>query len=95
MAPQDPNAPTDSNGTSLLVTAVATLVISWLSVALRTYVRAGMTMSFQVDDWVMLAGLVSASYGYLEFNLRALTLSLDRPTSQYRAPSSSQESPMA
>ncbi|KAI0911169.1 hypothetical protein F4823DRAFT_319787 [Ustulina deusta] len=59
MAPQDPNAPTDSNGTSLLVTAVATLVISWLSVALRTYVRAGMTMSFQVDDWVMLAGLAN------------------------------------
>ncbi|KAI0434531.1 hypothetical protein F5Y09DRAFT_295729 [Xylaria sp. FL1042] len=59
MAPQDPNAPTDSNGTGLLVAATVTLVISWLSVALRTYVRAGMTMSFQSDDWVMLAGLAN------------------------------------
>lgn len=62
MAPQDPNAPTDSNGIGLLVAATVTLFISWLSVALRTYVRAGMTMSFQVDDWVMLAGLVCALY---------------------------------
>ncbi|KAI1352528.1 hypothetical protein F5Y01DRAFT_90681 [Xylaria sp. FL0043] len=59
MAPQDPNAPTDSNGTGLLVAAVVTLAVSWLSVALRTYVRAGMTRSFQSDDWVMLAGLAN------------------------------------
>ncbi|KAI1312881.1 hypothetical protein F5Y03DRAFT_407678 [Xylaria venustula] len=59
MAPQDPNAPTDSNGIGLLVAAIVTLVISWLSVALRTYVRAGMTRSFQSDDWVMLAGLAN------------------------------------
>ncbi|KAI1423025.1 hypothetical protein F5Y12DRAFT_567093 [Xylaria sp. FL1777] len=59
MAPQDPNAPTDSNGTGLLVAAIVALVISWLSVALRTYVRAGMTRSFQSDDWVMLAGLAN------------------------------------
>lgn len=59
MAPQDPNAPTDSNGVGLLVAAIVTLVISWLSVALRTYVRAGMIKSFQVDDWVMLAGLAN------------------------------------
>lgn len=59
MAPQDPNAPTDSNGVGLLVVAVVTLAISWFSVALRTYVRAGMIKSFQVDDWVMLAGLAN------------------------------------
>ncbi|GAP82506.2 putative integral membrane family protein [Rosellinia necatrix] len=59
MAPQDPNAPTDSNGIGLLITAVVTLSISWLSVALRTYVRAGLIKSFQVDDWVMLAGLAN------------------------------------
>ncbi|KAI1363597.1 hypothetical protein F5Y08DRAFT_354294 [Xylaria arbuscula] len=71
MAPQDPNAPTDSNGAGLLVAASVTLFISWLSVALRTYVRAGMTMSFQVDDWVMLAGLanftVSCSFVFVGF----------------------------
>ncbi|KAI1180777.1 hypothetical protein F4777DRAFT_172206 [Nemania sp. FL0916] len=59
MAPQDPNAPTDSNGIGLLVTAIVTLAISWLSVALRTYVRAGIIMAFQIDDWVMLAGLAN------------------------------------
>ncbi|KAI1754601.1 hypothetical protein F4782DRAFT_37602 [Xylaria castorea] len=59
MAPQDPNAPTDSNGVGLLVTGVVTLSIAWLSVALRTYVRAVMMKSFQVDDWVMLAGLAN------------------------------------
>ncbi|KAF2969383.1 hypothetical protein GQX73_g4190 [Xylaria multiplex] len=59
MAPQDPNAPTDSNGGGLLTAAIVTLVIAWPSVALRTYVRAVMTMSFQVDDWVMLAGLAN------------------------------------
>jgi len=58
MAPQDPNAPTDSNGLGLLVTGIVTLAVSWLSVGLRTYVRAVMTGSFQVDDWIMLAGLV-------------------------------------
>ncbi|GAW16977.1 hypothetical protein ANO14919_064260 [Xylariales sp. No.14919] len=61
MAPQDPNAPTDSNGGGLLAAAIATLIISWLSVALRTYVRAVMTRSFQMDDWVMLAGLANFS----------------------------------
>ncbi|KAI0458016.1 hypothetical protein F5B21DRAFT_59407 [Xylaria acuta] len=59
MAPQDPNAPTDSNGVGLLVTGIATLSIAWLSMALRTYVRAVMMKSFQVDDWVMLAGLAN------------------------------------
>ncbi|KAI0550759.1 hypothetical protein F4679DRAFT_191648 [Xylaria curta] len=59
MAPQDPNAPTDSNGVGLLVTGIVTLSIAWLSVALRAYVRAVMMKSFQVDDWVMLAGLAN------------------------------------
>ncbi|KAI0525674.1 hypothetical protein F5B22DRAFT_658467 [Xylaria bambusicola] len=72
MAPQDPNAPTDTNGPSLLVAAIVTLSISSLSVALRTYVRAGMTRSFQIDDWVMLAGLanftVSCSFIFAGFS---------------------------
>ncbi|TGJ86024.1 hypothetical protein E0Z10_g2753 [Xylaria hypoxylon] len=59
MAPQDPNASNASNGGGLLAAAIVTLIISWLSVALRTYVRAGLTKSFQVDDWVMLAGLAN------------------------------------
>ncbi|KAI0400568.1 hypothetical protein F4802DRAFT_476994 [Xylaria palmicola] len=59
MAPQDPNAPTDNNGVGLLVIGVVMLIIAWLSMALRTYVRAVMMKSFQVDDWVMLAGLAN------------------------------------
>ncbi|KAI8625124.1 hypothetical protein F5Y19DRAFT_272758 [Xylariaceae sp. FL1651] len=59
MAPQDPTAPTDSNGDGLLVTAIVALIISWLSVAMRVYVRAIMMNSFKVDDWVMLAGLAN------------------------------------
>ncbi|KAI1761439.1 hypothetical protein GGR53DRAFT_28097 [Hypoxylon sp. FL1150] len=55
MAAQDPNAPTDSNGSALVVTAVIMLTFSWLSVALRSFVRAKLTNGFQWDDWVMLA----------------------------------------
>ncbi|KAI1262467.1 hypothetical protein F5Y18DRAFT_151471 [Xylariaceae sp. FL1019] len=59
MAAQDPTAPKDSNGAGLYVAATVTLSIAWLSVSLRTYVRAIMTKSFQADDWVMLAGLAN------------------------------------
>ncbi|KAH8167525.1 hypothetical protein CIB48_g683 [Xylaria polymorpha] len=59
MAPQDPTAPTDSNGIGLLVTGIVTLSFAWLSMALRTYVRAVIMKSFQVDDWVLLAGLAN------------------------------------
>ncbi|KAI0157657.1 hypothetical protein GGR57DRAFT_51727 [Xylariaceae sp. FL1272] len=59
MAAQDPTTLKDSNGAGLYIAAIVTLSISWLSVSLRTYVRAIMTKSFQVDDWVMLAGLAN------------------------------------
>ncbi|KAI8966161.1 hypothetical protein F5Y11DRAFT_214906 [Daldinia sp. FL1419] len=55
MAAQDPNAPTDSNGSALVATAVAMLTLSWLSVSLRSFVRAKLTNGFQWDDWLMLA----------------------------------------
>ncbi|KAJ8127851.1 hypothetical protein O1611_g5785 [Lasiodiplodia mahajangana] len=42
----DPNAPTDSNGLGLLVTAIVMLVVSWLSVALRTYANFTVSCSF-------------------------------------------------
>ncbi|KAI1464495.1 uncharacterized protein F4812DRAFT_156791 [Daldinia caldariorum] len=54
MAAQDPNAPTDSNGGALVATAVAMLAFSWLSVSLRSFVRAKLTNGFQWDDWLML-----------------------------------------
>ncbi|KAK2047724.1 integral membrane family protein [Colletotrichum somersetense] len=43
----------ESNGGALVATAVAFLVLSWVSVLLRCYVRAFMTNGFQVDDWFM------------------------------------------
>ncbi|KAI3325038.1 hypothetical protein HD806DRAFT_463794 [Xylariaceae sp. AK1471] len=85
MAPQDPNAPTDSNGIGLLVAAVVALIISWLSVALRAYVRAVVIRSFQVDDWVMLAGLVNFTVS-CSFIFAGLTFGLgrhNRSLSQY------------
>lgn len=58
MAAQDPNAPTDSNGGALVATAFTMLAISWLSVSLRSFVRAKLTNGFQWDDWLMLAAQV-------------------------------------
>ncbi|CAN8095686.1 unnamed protein product [Discula destructiva] len=42
------------NGGALLVTVVFFQVLTWLSVALRTYVRVALTKNFQSDDWLML-----------------------------------------
>jgi len=46
--------PTENNGGALVGTAVSFLVLTYISVALRTYVRAILTKSFQADDWLML-----------------------------------------
>lgn len=46
------------NGCALVVTAAIFLVLTWLSVALRTYVRTFMTKAFQMDDWLMLLAQV-------------------------------------
>lgn len=39
-------------------TAIAFLVMSWISVALRTYTRAFIMKGFQLDDWFMLIAQV-------------------------------------
>ncbi|KAK7953950.1 integral membrane family protein [Apiospora saccharicola] len=54
MAAQDPTVSTESNGFALLVTSVVFLTLTWISVFLRTYVRAIMLKGFQADDWLML-----------------------------------------
>lgn len=46
------------NGDDLKATAILFLVLTGLSVGLRTYVRGFMTTSFQVDDWLMLVAQV-------------------------------------
>ncbi|KAI1337478.1 hypothetical protein F5Y15DRAFT_155406 [Xylariaceae sp. FL0016] len=61
MAAQDPTAPTDTNGGALVVTAIVMLIVSWLSVCLRSYVRAILTNGFQADDWLMLVAQANFS----------------------------------
>ncbi|KAI3399330.1 hypothetical protein diail_7285 [Diaporthe ilicicola] len=48
----------DYNGGALVGTAVSFLIMTFLSVGLRTYVRGVLTKSFLADDWLMLAAQV-------------------------------------
>ncbi|KAK6075653.1 integral membrane family protein [Seiridium cupressi] len=59
MAAQDPNVSTESKGGALVGTAAAFLALSWLSVFLRTYVRAVMLKGFRADDWLMLVAQIN------------------------------------
>ncbi|KAI1847206.1 hypothetical protein JX265_011882 [Neoarthrinium moseri] len=54
MSAQDPTVSTENNGGALVGTSIAFLILTWLSVFLRTYVRAFMLKGFQADDWLML-----------------------------------------
>lgn len=66
MSAQDPNASTESKGGALVATAAAFMTLSWLSVLLRTYVRAIMLKGFQADDWLMLVAQVCHLHTRLE-----------------------------
>lgn len=44
----------ETNGTSLVSTAAVFLILSWISVLLRTYTRAVLMKGLQLDDWIML-----------------------------------------
>lgn len=57
MADQDIDL-TETNGAALVGTAIVFLVLSWISVALRTYTRAVVMTGFQLDDWLMLIAQV-------------------------------------
>jgi hypothetical protein len=54
------NSDDDYNGEPLVVVAVFFLVLTYISVSLRFFVRLFITKSFQCDDWLMLASLVRA-----------------------------------
>ena len=49
---------TEYKGGRLLGSCVAILSLSWASVFLRCYVRMFLTGGFQLDDWLMIAGMV-------------------------------------
>lgn len=52
----------ENNGGALVGTAAAFLVLSWVSVGLRTYTRAFLMQGFQLDDWFMLIAQVLLCY---------------------------------
>lgn len=50
----------EENGLALVGTAIVFLVISWISVGLRTWTRAFLMKGYQADDWLMLIGQVGS-----------------------------------
>ncbi|KAI0123026.1 hypothetical protein BJ170DRAFT_122831 [Xylariales sp. AK1849] len=58
MAAQDPNASTEYNGAALVGTSITFIILTWLCVSLRIYVRAVMLRSIQLDDWLMILSQV-------------------------------------
>lgn len=55
----------EENGSALVATAIALLTLSWFSVGLRTYTRAVLMKSLQLDDWLMLVAQVNSSSYYI------------------------------
>ncbi len=51
---------TENLGASMVGTCVSLLVLSWVAVGLRTYTRAILMKSFQIDDWLMFVAQVGA-----------------------------------
>lgn len=54
----------ENNSHKLVITAVVFLALTYTCVALRTYTRAFLTKAFQLDDWIMLVGLVSRDFAF-------------------------------
>jgi urea transporter len=50
------------NGNSLVGTAVSLLVLTWVTIGLRSYTRAVLMKSFMADDWLMLIAQVSFTF---------------------------------
>lgn len=50
----------EDNSSALIGTAITFLTLTYVSVSLRTYVRARLTRNFQVDDGLMLVAQVGS-----------------------------------
>lgn len=48
----------EDNSVALVSTVIVFMALSWLSVGLRTYTRAFLMKSYQMDDWLMLIAQV-------------------------------------
>lgn len=73
----------EENGSVLVATAITLLTLSWFSVGLRTYTRAVLMKSLQLDDWLMLVAQVNSSLHYIGQHSPR-----DRSSSRYHVPSS-------
>jgi hypothetical protein len=52
----------EENGNVLVATAITLLILSWISVGLRTYTRTCLMQGQQLDDWLMLIAQVSSPH---------------------------------
>lgn len=68
----------ESNGGALVVTSITLLVVTWLSVVLRCYVRAFMTKGFQIDDWLMV--VAQASFPLRQYDDHGHSVLIDAPS---------------
>jgi len=50
----------ENRGPEVEVVAILFLILTWISVSLRCYVRALMMKSFGMDDWLAIVALVCA-----------------------------------
>jgi hypothetical protein len=60
-----PSGPTDNGDervSSIKAVAIIFLLLSWIFVGLRCYVRVFITKLFRVDDWLAVATLVQQPY---------------------------------
>lgn len=57
----------EDNSVALVSTVIVFMALSWLSVALRTYTRAFLMKSYQLDDWLMLIaqGIFTVSCAFI------------------------------
>jgi hypothetical protein len=49
---------TDYNGYQLFAVVIIFLILTYISVGLRCFVRAGITRSFAADDWLILVAQI-------------------------------------
>lgn len=56
----DDGSPTDYNGYQLIVVVIIFLILTYISVGLRCFVRIRITKAFAVDDWLMLVAQVNS-----------------------------------
>jgi len=68
---ESPNEPKDDRSGPLFGVDVAALVIAWIAVTLRNYVRIRIVKAFGLDDWLMLVAMCTFTM-YCSFSLSGL-----------------------